>query len=297
MTKVSVTGRTAVITGAGRGLGFAYARMLGARGARVVINDIVGAAEAVEGLKEEGVEAIANADDISGPEGAAALIDAARTAYGAIDILVNNAAIGRYAPMSEVSVEDYELVRKVGLDASFYVTREVWPVMTAQQYGRVVLTTSGQGLIGAPSSVAYAASKGGVYGMMRALAIEGGPLGIKVNCVAPIASTVMAKAAVTEDVARALDLEFPVELVAPAVVLLASEECPVTGAVIDATGGRVGSTFVGTVTGYYNRNLTPESILECWPVPVDHEEYNVFDQAITYMGTVMAEAKARESNN
>jgi NAD(P)-dependent dehydrogenase (short-subunit alcohol dehydrogenase family) len=297
MTKVSVSGRTAVITGAGRGLGFAYASMLGARGARVVVNDIAGAAKAVKQLKAEGVDATANTDDISQPDGAAALINAARTAYGAIDILVNNAAIGRYAPMSEVSVEDYELVRKVGLDASFYVTREAWPVMTEQRYGRVILTTSGQGLVGAPSSVAYAASKGGVYGMMRGLALEGEPLGIKVNCVAPIAFTVMAKEAVTEDVARALELEFPVELVAPAVVLLASEECPVTGTVIDATGGRVGSTFVGTVTGYYDRNLTPESILESWPAPVDHGEYNVFDQAMTYMGAVMSEAKARQSNN
>jgi NAD(P)-dependent dehydrogenase (short-subunit alcohol dehydrogenase family) len=297
METISVKGRTAVITGAGRGLGFAYARMLGARGARVVVNDIVGASEAVAQLRKEGVEATASSDDISAPEGAASLIDAARTAYETIDILVNNAAIGRYAPMSEVTIEDYELVRKVGLDASFYVTRKAWPVMTAQRYGRVILTTSGNGLIGEASTVAYAAAKAGVYGMMRALAIEGEPLGIKVNCIAPMASTPMAKEAVTEEVAKVLDLEYPVELVAPAVVLLASEQCPVTGKVLDVAGGRVGSSFLGTVTGYYDRNLTPESILASWPLPVDHQVYNVFDRGLTYMSTVMAEAQGRQSNN
>jgi NAD(P)-dependent dehydrogenase (short-subunit alcohol dehydrogenase family) len=296
METISLTGRTAVITGAGRGLGFGYARMLGARGAGIVVNDVVGAPEAVAQLREEGVEATANADDISDPDGAASLIDGARTAYGTIDILVNNAAIGRYAPMSEVTIEDYELVRKVSLDASFFVTRQAWPVMTAQQYGRVILTTSGNGLIGELSSVAYSAAKAGVYGLMRALALEGEPLGIKVNCVGPIASTPMAKQAVTEEVAKALDLEYPVELVAPAVVVLASEQCPVTGKVLDVTGGRVGSSFLGTVTGYYDRNLTPESILASWPLPVDHQVYNVFDRAMTYMSTVMDEVKARPSN-
>jgi NAD(P)-dependent dehydrogenase (short-subunit alcohol dehydrogenase family) len=296
METISLTGRTTVITGAGRGLGFAYARMLGARGARIVVNDIVGAPEAVAQLREEGVEATANTDDISQPDGAASLIDGARTAYGTIDILVNNAAIGRYTPMSEVTIEEYELVRKVSLDASFFVTREAWPAMTAQQYGRVILTTSGNGLIGELSSVAYSAAKAGVYGLMRALALEGEPLGIKVNCIGPIASTPLAKQAVTEEVAKALDLEYPVELVAPAVVVLASEQCPVTGKVLDVTGGRVGSSFVGTVTGYYDRNLTPESILASWPLPVDHQVYNVFDRAMTYMNTVMAEVKAGQSN-
>jgi NAD(P)-dependent dehydrogenase (short-subunit alcohol dehydrogenase family) len=267
--------------------------MLGARGARIVVNDVVGAPEAVAQLREQGIEATANTDDISSPDGAASLIDGSRTAYDTIDILVNNAAIGRYAPMSEVTIEDYELVRKVSLDASFFVTREAWPGMTAQQYGRVILTTSGNGLIGEPSTVAYAAAKAGVYGLMRALALEGEPLGIKVNCIGPIASTPMAKQAVTEEVARALDLEYPVELVAPAVVVLASEQCPVAGKVIDVAGGRVGSSFVGTVTGYYDRDLTPESILASWPLPVDHQEYNVFDRAMTYMSTVMDEVKAR----
>jgi NAD(P)-dependent dehydrogenase (short-subunit alcohol dehydrogenase family) len=293
METISLSGRTAVITGAGRGLGFAYARMLGARGARIVVNDVVGAPEAVAQLREQGIESTANTDDISSPDGAASLIDGSRTAYDTIDILVNNAAIGRYAPMSEVTIEDYELVRKVSLDASFFVTREAWPVMTAQQYGRVILTTSGNGLIGELSTVAYAAAKAGVYGLMRALALEGEPLGIKVNCIGPIASTPMAKQAVTEEVAMALDLEYPVELVAPAVVVLASEQCPVAGKVIDVAGGRVGSSFVGTVTGYYDRDLTPESILASWPLPVDHQEYNVFDRAMTYMSTVMDEVKAR----
>jgi NAD(P)-dependent dehydrogenase (short-subunit alcohol dehydrogenase family) len=293
METISLSGRTAVITGAGRGLGFAYARMLGTRGARIVVNDIVGAPEAVAQLREQGIEATANTDDISSPEGAASLIDGSRTAYDAIDILVNNAAIGRYAPMSEVTIEDYELVRKVSLDASFFVTREAWPVMTAQHYGRVILTTSGNGLIGELSSVAYSAAKAGVYGLMRALALEGEPLGIKVNCVGPIASTPMAKQAVTEEVAKALDLEYPVDLVAPAIVVLASEQCPVAGKVLDVTGGRVGSSFVGTVTGYYDRNLTPESILASWPLPIDHHEYSVFDRAMTYMNTVMDEVKAR----
>lgn len=297
MEAISLNGRTAVITGAASGLGFGYARMLGERGANVVVNDITGAAEAAAWLAADGIKATASTADVSQPAGARALIDTARQAYNSVDILINNAAIGRYTPMSEATVEEYELVRGVSLDASFFVTREAWPIMMAQGYGRVILTTSGIGLVGEASNVSYATAKAGVYGLMRTLALEGEPLGIKVNCIAPIASTPMSRKHVTEDLAKMMEVEYPVDLVAPAVVVLASEQCPVAGKVLDVAAGRVGSFFVGAVTGYYDRELTPESILASWPLPVDHHKYNVFDTSMTYMSTVMEEAKAEGSQN
>jgi len=294
---ISLTGRTAVITGAASGLGFAYARMLGQRGAQVVVNDINGAAEAVALLVADGIEATASTADVSQPAGARSLIETARQAYNSVDILVNNAAVGRYTPLSQTTVEEWELVRSVSLDAGFYVTREAWPLMTAQGYGRVILTTSGIGLVGEAGNVSYAAAKAGVYGLMRTLALEGEPLGIKVNCIAPIASTPMSRKHVTEEIAAMMEVGYPVDLVAPAVVVLASEQCPVAGKVLDVAGGRVGSFFVGVVTGYYDRELTPESILESWPLPVDRDEYSVFDTSMTYMGVVMEEAKAKGAKN
>lgn len=117
------------MTSSGRGLGRSHAGLLAARGARVIVNDVAGADDAVDEIRKSGGEATASFDDISTPEGAASLVRGAIDAYGTIDILVNNAAIGRFTTMSDATIEEYELVRRVGLDGTFYVTREVWPIM------------------------------------------------------------------------------------------------------------------------------------------------------------------------
>jgi NAD(P)-dependent dehydrogenase (short-subunit alcohol dehydrogenase family) len=283
--------QVAIVTGAARGLGRSHAWLLGKRGAKVVINDIKGAKRAAAEFQADGITAVANAADVSTPTGATELIQTAQNAFGRIDILVNNAGVGKFTPMTDVTLDEYEEVRRVGLDASFYVTRAAWPVMVKQRYGRVIITTSGNGLIGDTSTISYAAAKAGAYGLMRALAIEGKPLGILVNGLNPMASTPMSRAFVSPEVAEMMDHEYPTELVSPAVVVLASRECPTSGTVVDAGGGRVGSIFVEVGIGYYNRDLTPESILASWAEVINRKDAYRPETGITAMASVLAVAK------
>jgi NAD(P)-dependent dehydrogenase (short-subunit alcohol dehydrogenase family) len=127
--------QVAIVTGAARGLGRSHAWLLGKRGAKLVINDINGAQRAAAEFQADGITAVASADDVSTPAGAAELIRTTQNAFGRIDILVNNAGVGKSTPMTDVTVDEYEEVRRVGMDASFYVTRAAWPVMVKQHYG------------------------------------------------------------------------------------------------------------------------------------------------------------------
>jgi NAD(P)-dependent dehydrogenase (short-subunit alcohol dehydrogenase family) len=276
MTEVDFTGQVAIVTGAGRGLGRSHAELLAARGATVVVNDVAGAAPVAESIVEAGGQAVASEDDISTPHGAAALVRGAVAAFGDVQVLVNNAGVGRFTTMDDATIDEYETVRRVGLDGTFYVTREVWPLMVKARYGRIIVTTSGNGLLGNPSSVTYAIAKAGVYGLMRALAIDGAELGIKVNGVAPMAYTPMSTAFVADEVAEVLRTQFPTSLVSPIVAVLASRLCPVSGHTFDAGGGRIGLTFQGSTLGYYDRELSPESLLDHWDAVVDRADYAEF---------------------
>jgi NAD(P)-dependent dehydrogenase (short-subunit alcohol dehydrogenase family) len=285
---IEFTGQVAIVTGAGRGLGRAHAELLAARGAKVVVNDVAGAIETAETINLNGGDAVASQDDISTPQGAAALVRRAVEVFGEVQILINNAGVGRFTTLADSSVDEYELVRRSGLDGTFYVTREVWPLMTAAKYGRIVVTTSGNGLLGNPASVTYAIAKAGVYGMMRAVALDGGEFGIKANALAPMASTPMSTEFVSPDMAEMLRVEFPTSLVSPIVAVLASEHCPVSGYTFDAGGGRVGITFQGTNAGFYDRDLTPESILASWDSVVNRADFVEF--ASGYESLSMVEA-------
>jgi NAD(P)-dependent dehydrogenase (short-subunit alcohol dehydrogenase family) len=273
---IDLTGQVAIVTGAGRGLGRSHAELLAARGAKVVVNDVAGSSEIAASINSQGGRALPSDDDISTPEGAASLVRHTVAAFGTVHILVNNAGIGRFTTMNDATTAEYEAVRRVGLDGTFYVTHEVWPLMVRARYGRILVTTSGNGLLGNPASVAYAIAKAGVYGMMRALAVDGLEFGIKVNALAPMASTPMSTAFVSEDVAQMMRSEFPTSLVSPIVVVLASRGCPVSGYTFDAGGGRVGITFQGTTIGHFDREMTPESLIENWDSIVDRADFAEF---------------------
>lgn len=294
MTAVDFTGQVAIVTGAGRGLGRSHAELLAARGAAVVVNDIAGAEDVAESISAAGGRALASDDDISTPAGAVALVRGAVEAFGVVQVLVNNAAIGRFTTMDEASVDEYELVRRVGMDGTFYVTREVWPLMVKARYGRIIITTSGNGLLGNASSVTYAMAKAGVHGLMRALAIDGAELGIKVNGVAPMAYTPMSTAFVADEVAEVLRTQFPTSLVSPIVAILASRQCPVSGHTFDAGGGRIGLTFQGTSPGYFDRDLTPESLLDHWDTVIDRTDYVEFASGTESLA-IVATAASRAS--
>ena len=179
MNEHSFEGRVAVVTGAGRGIGRAYALLLARRGARVVINDLGGSMEGVGAdaepasavaaeIVDAGGVAIADSNDVASAGGAQALVDAAVERFGRLDILINNAGIIRWAGFPDADADNLATHLAVHVGGSFNTTRAAWPYMVEQGYGRVVMTTSA-GMFGLPNNVSYAAAKGAVIGLTRSL--------------------------------------------------------------------------------------------------------------------------------
>jgi len=274
----SFEGRVAVVTGAGRGIGRAHALLLAGRGARVVVNDLGGSTEG-EGANAEpaasvateivgrGGTAVADTNDVSTTAGAEALIDRAVARFGRLDVLINNAGIIRWAGFPEVDAVDVAKHLAVHVAGSFNATRAAWPHMIEQHYGRVVLTTS-TGIFGLPNNLAYATAKGGVLGLARSLATEGAAHGIKVNLIAPAAFTRMAGG-------RDPGPVMAPDLVAPMVVFLAHEDCPVSGEIYTAGAGRFARLFIASTKGYVNEAPTIEDVAEHWATINDETGYSV----------------------
>jgi NAD(P)-dependent dehydrogenase (short-subunit alcohol dehydrogenase family) len=280
-------GRVAVVTGAGRGIGRAHALLLGARGASVVVNDLgsskagVGsdagpAASVADEIVAAGGAALGDTNDVSTESGASAIVDAALTRFGRIDIVVNNAGIIRWADLPQADLASLQQTLDVHLLGSFNVTRAAWPRMMEQGYGRVVMTTS-TGIFGLPGNLAYAAAKSGLVGMARNLTLSGAKHGIKVNLVAPVAYTRMGGAAGSDpDPAEAPPNMAPA-LVAPIVAYLCHETCPVSGEIYAAGGGRFARIFIASTGGYVaaGGDPTPEDVADHWSRINDEAGYYV----------------------
>ncbi|WIA57177.1 SDR family NAD(P)-dependent oxidoreductase [Sphingobium sp. WTD-1] len=266
MSELRYDDRVIVITGAGRGLGRAYAELLGARGARVVVNDpgsaVRGegidagpAAEVVAAIKAQGGEAIVSTDSVATPEGGRAIIEAALDHYGRIDGLIHNAGNVRYGSMQALSQEDFDAVLDVHLRGAFHVARAAFPHMCKARYGRIVLTSSIGGLYGNRDCVNYGMSKSGMIGLNNVLALEGEAEGVKSNIIVPGAVTRMAEG---------LDIsQYPPmgpELVSPVVAWLAHESCSVTGEMLVSIAGRVARAFIAESKGVYQPSWTPEDV-------------------------------------
>jgi NAD(P)-dependent dehydrogenase (short-subunit alcohol dehydrogenase family) len=241
---INFDGRVAIVTGAGGGLGRSHALELAKRGAKVVVNDLGGAvdgtggsseaaARVVEEIEAAGGVAIANGGSVSDVQGARSMVDAAMSAWGRVDILINNAGILRDKSFTKMSIEDFRAVLDVHLMGAMYCTSAVWPIMREQNYGRVVMTTSPSGLYGNFGQTNYGAAKLGLVGFMNTLKIEGAKNNVFTNAIAPVAATRM-----TENLmpAEALKRLGP-ELVTPAVLFLCSEQAP-NGVIMQAAGGR-----------------------------------------------------------
>jgi len=241
---INFEGRVAIVTGAGGGLGRCHALELARRGAKVVVNDLGGAMDGtggsseaarkvVEEIRAAGGEAIANGGSVSDPAGARSMVQEAMQAWGRVDILINNAGILRDKSFSKMTVEDFRAVLEVHLMGAMYCTKEVWPIMREQNYGRIVMTTSPSGLYGNFGQTNYGAAKLGLVGFMNTLKIEGAKNNVHTNAIAPVAATRMTESLMPAEALKRLGPE----LVTPAVLYLCSEQAP-NGVVMQAAGGR-----------------------------------------------------------
>jgi NAD(P)-dependent dehydrogenase (short-subunit alcohol dehydrogenase family) len=279
--------RVAVVTGAGRGIGRSHALLLAARGAGVVVNNPTAelAAQVVDEITAGGGRAVADSSDVSRPEGADALVAAALEAFGAIDIVVNNAGITGIVPFGELTPDFFDRIMRINAGGHFNVTRAAWPHLVARGYGRIVNTTSGAGIYGLGGVVSYATSKGAVNGLTRALAIEGRPLGILVNAISPGALTRMteAAAAVDEVMAEKWAGMHP-EQVSPVVAWLAHESCTDSGEIYEVFGGRVARVLIGQTRGLYDPDISPESVRDHHHLIVD-EAGSILPETARDIGT------------
>jgi NAD(P)-dependent dehydrogenase (short-subunit alcohol dehydrogenase family) len=249
--------RVAVITGAGGGLGRAYATLLASRGAAVVVNDFGGSvhgegsgtqsADAVVAeIEAEGGTAVAEYSSVAEPEGAAAVVQQALDSFGRVDILINNAGILRDRTLANMEWNELNAVLDVHLRGAFYVTKPAFLQMKEQQYGRVIMTSSASGLFGNFGQSNYGAAKAGLFGFMQVLKLEGAKHGINVNAIAPIAKTRM-----TEELLGEMADQADPASVAPAVAYLVSEECELSGEVWSIGAGSVSRVFTGLTQGYF----------------------------------------------
>ncbi|MBK7218797.1 MAG: SDR family NAD(P)-dependent oxidoreductase [Candidatus Promineofilum sp.] len=263
--------RVALITGAGGGLGRAYALLLAARGASVVVNDLGGsmrgegagtaaADRVVEEIRAAGGEAVANYDSVEdGPR----IVQAALDAFGRLDIVINNAGILRDVSFQKMTVDDWDKIYRVHLYGAYQVTRAAWPILRDQGYGRIIMTSSAAGLYGNFGQANYSAAKLGLLGLAQTLAVEGQKRNVLANAIAPLAGSRMTETILPPELVAALRPEY----VAPLVAYLCHESSLETGHTFE-----VGAGWVARVRWQRGRGaffplgdaLTPEDIAARW---------------------------------
>ncbi|WP_397394988.1 SDR family NAD(P)-dependent oxidoreductase [Phenylobacterium sp.] len=257
MADIRFDGKVAIVTGAGGGLGRQHALELARRGAKVVVNDLGGsvdgsggssaAAEAVVAeIKAFGGEAIANGGSVTDDAGVAHMVQQTLDAWGRIDILVANAGILRDKTFSKMEIADFEAVMNVHVMGTVKPAKAVWEIMKAQNYGRIVVTTSSTGLYGNFGQSNYGAAKLALIGFMNTLKIEGQKNNIHVNAISPVAATRMTENLMPAEVLAKLKPEY----VTPAVVYLVSEEAP-TGVIMTAGAGAFAQARIYETEGVY----------------------------------------------
>jgi NAD(P)-dependent dehydrogenase (short-subunit alcohol dehydrogenase family) len=261
---IDFKGRVAIVTGAGGGLGKQHALALAARGAKVVVNDLggdvrgvggsVSAAQAVvDEIRAAGGEAIVNGASVTDFAAVQAMVQQTMDTWGRVDILVNNAGILRDKSFAKMELEDFRLVVEVHLMGAVHCSKAVWPIMQAQNYGRIVMTTSSSGLYGNFGQANYGAAKMALAGLMQTLSIEGEKNGIRVNCLAPTAATRMTEGLMPEAVLKALEPQ----AVVPAMLVMASEDAP-NRTIICAGAGSFEVAHI-TLTQGVHLGLTPDT--------------------------------------
>jgi len=248
-------GQVVVVTGAGGGIGRAHARLLGAEGAHVVVNDyggdskghagtITAAQEVVAEIEAAGGSAVADAHDVA--VDGEAIVATALDTFGGLHAVINNAGIANGGQLDEITAEDFDRMVAIHLGGAVAVCRAAWPMLRAQGYGRIVNTSSAS-VFGLPYSTAYISAKAGLFGFTRGLAHDGKAFDIKVNAIMPAAYSRLT--AQSEDFAAVMQAGFPPEQIAPFVGALVSREAPCTGETFVVGGGRAARVVLATVPG------------------------------------------------
>ena len=244
---IDLTGRVAIVTGAGGGLGRQHALLLASRGARVVVNDLGEGAQAVTAeIVARGGSARAVQCSVTDAAAVQAMVDGVLADWGRVDILVNNAGILRDKSFAKMELDDFRLVLEVHLMGAVHCCKAVWPHMQAQNYGRIVMTTSSSGLYGNFGQANYGAAKLAQVGLMQTLAIEGAKYHIHVNALAPTAATRMTEGLMPQEVLDALKPE----AVVPAMLVLAHESAP-TRTILCAGAGTFEAAHITLTQGVH----------------------------------------------
>lgn len=270
MKDITFFGKVAVITGSARGLGREYVKILAAKGASVVINDIavdsVGtylADRFAEEITGSGGCALVNHDNIATKDGAASLVKAAVEKFGKVDVFVHNAGIVRDMPFVDMKDEDWYGVLDVHLNGAYHLLKNIVPLMIENNYGRIVLVTSSVGMYGLKNHLAYGAAKMGVFGLAKSLKSELEGYNIKCNLLSPLASTGQTQYAISGDIYE----DFKPDRVAPMVGYICSDRCSENGRIFVASAGYFSMTGFFEGKGIYIpfEELTVESISEKIP--------------------------------
>jgi NAD(P)-dependent dehydrogenase (short-subunit alcohol dehydrogenase family) len=308
MSDLRFDDKVAIVTGAGGGLGKAYATLLAKRGAKVLVNDLGGnfqgegqdggyAEAAAREIRDAGGIAEPNGDSVATSAGANAIVQDALKRWGRVDILVNNAGIvSASGTLATVTDEEWEKDMAVSASGTFYLCRAVWEGMLDRDFGRIVNISSGS-WFGMGSAVPYPAAKGAVWAMTRGLASATKAQGknVKINAIMPIAGSRMTQL-MGPEIHGLMERDFPARAVAPVVAMLAHDSAPCNGEMFTAGGGGYTRVFAGVTQGYRatDKDWTPETALAQFDKVMDTTGFHIpegsMDEAALYTSDVPWEA-------